>query len=77
MPWCTKMEKWTNIVTFVSSHVGGAKVLFTWWCNFTGRGVPKWTNMVDLVSSQVGGAEVLGQVQEQLPPKNLQVGFAI
>ena len=45
MPWCTKMDKWTN--------------------------------MVDLVSSQVGGAEVLGQVQQQLSPKNLQVGLAI
>ena len=33
--------------------------------------------MFDLVSSQVGGAEVLGQVQQQLPPKNLQVGLAI
>ena len=43
------------------------------WCTKT----DKWTNMVDLVSGQVGGAEVLGQVQQQLPPKNLQVGLAV
>ena len=43
------------------------------WCTK----IDKWTNMVDLVSGQVGGAEVLGQVQQQLPPKNLQVRLTI